>query len=257
VISGSCTIWITWLGVFPIRIGAIWAIVLALAPLTEKHAVGAAVDMLVPEWIGIFELCYVPECSFSRKYFQCNIMRNFKISPVKRAVPVIWRDDVPGKYRGFIVWRVRQFFSDDLSSIKATQQGRNLPTISESCSYFTANNSIFWRRVDVFNSKFIQNHMRPLGISNSIRRTFGSFSGYPSSFVGAKQHYALEDRDTGQHARKGNQPRRKVCDGVAACLFPKPVIFIFLFGASFGCLIVGCFAIINWKANKKPSRDNN
>jgi hypothetical protein len=54
-----------------------------------------------------------------------------------------------------------------------------------------------------------------------------------------------------QDSGKSDQPRGKICDGIASCLFPKPVIFIFLCGAFIGFLIVAG-AVLNWQNNEKP-----
>ncbi len=56
-----------------------------------------------------------------------------------------------------------------------------------------------------------------------------------------------------ENASESDQPRRKVCDGIASCLFPKPIIFLFLCGAFVGCGIVA-WAIIEWQNDEDPNR---
>jgi hypothetical protein len=68
-------------------------------------------------------------------------------------------------------------------------------------------------------------------------------------------HPPQSDCGSTQNSGKGDQPRRKVCDGIASCLFPKPVIFILLCGSFAGCGIVAiAWAIIEGQHNKNPNR---
>lgn len=73
-----------------------------------------------------------------------------------------------------------------------------------------------------------------------------SYTATPSNNPKADGRYS-------QHPGKANEPRRKECDGIASCLFPKPVLLIFLSGALLGCLIIG-WAVIDWEGDKKPKR---
>src|ERR1700683_989608 len=57
-----------------------------------------------------------------------------------------------------------------------------------------------------------------------------------------------------QNASECDQPRRKICSGFASCLFPKPVIFLFLAGALGGGCIVA-WAVIQGQRDENPRRE--
>ena len=84
------------------------------------------------------------------------------------------------------------------------------------------------------------------GRFSDIGGSFSPASGGPSR---NPESYGRES----QNASKSDQPRRKVCDGITSCLFPKAVILIFLCGALIGCLIVG-WTVIEGQHNKEPKR---